>query len=264
MKAAIPTALVIALLAGVAVWGRSTDWKLPKFSELTGSAVEEKPDWCEEHNVPETQCIECNKDLIRPVVDYGWCEEHGVTQCPLHHPEVTQVSDTLKVSEKDMVRASRAFGSTSAQRKTTSNAKCIRSEFNSLLPKRSKKRALTLPSLKQDQSSRRSPRMARCNTTKHELRHLASRVPGTVWRVEKRVGEPVREGELLALIESAEVGRLKSDLLQAVSQNQVSQANVDRLQTLARDGTWRENHCVRPKRASMKRKSKSCLRSRDL
>src|SRR5205807_1892800 len=40
---------------------------------------------------------------------------------------------------------------------------------------------------------------------------LAARAPGTVWWVEKQMGEPVRKGEVLALIDSTDVGRAKAD-----------------------------------------------------
>jgi cobalt-zinc-cadmium efflux system membrane fusion protein len=57
--------------------------------------------------------------------------------------------------------------------------------------------------------------------------HLGSRASGTVWRVYKHLGDPVEAGEVLALIEATEVGKAKSDLLQAVAQAQL------RAQTLA-------------------------------
>ena len=50
------------------------------------------------------------------------------------------------------------------------------------------------------------------------LARLATRVPGTVWRLEKRVGDAVKKGEVLALVDAAEVGRAKAELLQAVTQ----------------------------------------------
>src|SRR4051812_26613794 len=86
LRASIPTAIIIALLVGIGTWGKTTGWKLPKFSQLAGAPEEAKEDWCEEHNVPESQCIECNKDLLHSISDYGWCEEHGVAQCPFEHP----------------------------------------------------------------------------------------------------------------------------------------------------------------------------------
>jgi cobalt-zinc-cadmium efflux system membrane fusion protein len=43
--------------------------------------------------------------------------------------------------------------------------------------------------------------------------HIATRAPGTVWWVGKQIGEPARKGEVLALVESAEVGKTKVDFL---------------------------------------------------
>ncbi len=45
---------------------------------------------------------------------------------------------------------------------------------------------------------------------------LSSRVGGTIWRVEKHLGDPVRKGEVLLVIDSQEVGRLKADFLNAL------------------------------------------------
>src|SRR5207249_7001821 len=45
-------------------------------------------DWCEEHGVPESICVECNKDLLPKEQEYGWCKVHGVAECPIDHPEV--------------------------------------------------------------------------------------------------------------------------------------------------------------------------------
>src|SRR5262249_27276165 len=50
---------------------------------------------------------------------------------------------------------------------------------------------------------------------------LSCRLPGVVWRVEKFLGERVKKDEVLAIIDSLEVGRLKADFLQAVSQVEV-------------------------------------------
>ncbi len=42
---------------------------------------------------------------------------------------------------------------------------------------------------------------------------LAPRVAGTVWRVEKHWGDAVRQGDVLAIIEAADVGRVKAEFL---------------------------------------------------
>jgi hypothetical protein len=48
-------------------------------------------DWCEEHQVPESQCTRCNPDLIAAFKATGdWCEEHGLpeSQCLKCNPDL--------------------------------------------------------------------------------------------------------------------------------------------------------------------------------
>jgi cobalt-zinc-cadmium efflux system membrane fusion protein len=55
----------------------------------------------------------------------------------------------------------------------------------------------------------------------NRLGHLGSRVSGTVWSVEKQEGDVVARGDVLALISSAEVGRVKGEVLNAMVQYQL-------------------------------------------
>jgi multidrug efflux pump subunit AcrA (membrane-fusion protein) len=53
----------------------------------------------------------------------------------------------------------------------------------------------------------------------YDQRHIAqlsARVPGSVWRVEKHLGDSVHKGEVLLVIESRDVGRLKAEFLNAL------------------------------------------------
>src|SRR5690348_242689 len=69
----VANVLVFALLAGVLYVGHQTGWKMPKFSELFGAPPETAEDWCAEHLVPESVCVECNDELLpRPKV-FGFC-----------------------------------------------------------------------------------------------------------------------------------------------------------------------------------------------
>jgi hypothetical protein len=48
-------------------------------------------DWCDEHQVPESQCARCNPALVAAFKATGdWCEEHGVpeSQCKLCNPDL--------------------------------------------------------------------------------------------------------------------------------------------------------------------------------
>ncbi|MHB8972731.1 MAG: efflux RND transporter periplasmic adaptor subunit [Pirellulaceae bacterium] len=68
------------------------------------------------------------------------------------------------------------------------------------------------------------------------LASLSSRVPGTVMRVEKKVGDRVQTGEILALVDAAEVGKAKTDLIQALAEEHLQHMAVTRLVSLSTQG----------------------------
>ncbi len=82
--------VVFVALGGLLLWGHHTGWTIPKFSALTGRGDQEASNWCGEHNVPESECVECNAALLPKAKTFGWCQVHGVHECPLCHPEVAQ------------------------------------------------------------------------------------------------------------------------------------------------------------------------------
>jgi cobalt-zinc-cadmium efflux system membrane fusion protein len=65
---------------------------------------------------------------------------------------------------------------------------------------------------------------------------LTPRASGTVWRVYKEIGQTLRKGDVLALIDSAEVGRAKADFLQSLAQVKVRSTTVERLRSAGREG----------------------------
>jgi cobalt-zinc-cadmium efflux system membrane fusion protein len=104
-----PALCVMAALIGLGVYGHRTHWKLPKFSKLIGEFAVAQDDWCGEHGVPESQCVECHPDLLPRGTDYGWCQTHGVHNCPLDHPDVAQLKKPPAVTEADRQRAASAL-----------------------------------------------------------------------------------------------------------------------------------------------------------
>lgn len=61
--------------------------------------------------------------------------------------------------------------------------------------------------------------------------HLSARVPGTVWRVERRQGDQVRQGDVLAILDAHAVGDAKSKFLQAMVQAELKLRHVERLRS---------------------------------
>src|SRR5436853_7368779 len=56
----LPSVLVLAALAVVGYAGHRNGWKVPKFSALFGVSRAADAEWCNEHNVPEVECIACH------------------------------------------------------------------------------------------------------------------------------------------------------------------------------------------------------------
>jgi multidrug efflux pump subunit AcrA (membrane-fusion protein) len=235
LRRAAPTLLVTAALAGLGYYGHRTGWKLPKFSALTGAAAATRDDWCEEHNVPESKCVECSPDLMPKGPDYGWDAEHGVHDCPLHHPDVAQLKEPPVVTPDDFARAERALA---LRERPANNAACAfyrkRIQFASVEAVRQAGVDVALVEMRPVEEAVSANGEITYDQTR--VANLAPRAAGVVWRVEKIVGDRVRAGEVLALVDSADVGRAKTDLVQALAQETVQRQARERLKGLTEKG----------------------------
>lgn len=227
----VPTLTVMAVLVGLGVYGHHSDWKLPKFSALAGNGVAERKDWCEEHGVPESQCVECNPDFLPRGKDYGWCKEHGVHNCPLHNAEVVQLKQMPVVSDADRQLAARALA---AAPRPENNPVCKnyrrRIQFVSL--EALKKAGVDIGLVDRQPIVESVAANGQITYDQTRFASLSSRLPGTVWHVEKNVGDRVRAGEVLALVDAAEMGRAKTELIQAMVQEELQRKAVKRLESL--------------------------------
>ena len=64
------------------------------------------------------------------------------------------------------------------------------------------------------------------------LAQLSLRVSGTVWSVQKNVGQPIKKNELLAIIEAREVGQVKAEFLQAVVDAELKTLTLERMESV--------------------------------
>lgn len=227
----VPTLLVMGALAGLGYFGHLYDWKLPKFSELTTHREVEGEPWCEEHSVPEAECVSCNAELMPKGQLFGWCPEHGVHECVLHHPEVVQLSEVPTITQRDFDLAARAIA---LRPRTKNDSACKmhlrRIQFSSAAAV--DKAGIDIGLVD------RGPVIETVSATGEiiydptRVARLASRAAGTVWRVDKNIGDRVQAGDMLALVDAAEVGRSKAELLQAVAQLQLHDKTLKRLADL--------------------------------
>ena len=235
----VPPLVVFGTLLGLLAWGHHTGWTLPKFSDLTGGAAAAPDNWCEEHSVPESECVECNPNIMPRSKSFGWCKRHGVHDCPLEHPELAQVAGLAKVSPADLARAQRALEFAD---RPENSSKCKlhdrRIQFASTAAVEKAgvdvEPVWTAPVVEAVGGSGEitydSTRTAR----------ISARVPGSVVRAYKRVGDRVVRGDIVALVDAAEVGKAKSDLLQAIAQVRLRARTTENLSSLARSGATSE------------------------
>jgi cobalt-zinc-cadmium efflux system membrane fusion protein len=229
---ALPTFAVLLLLGGFAFVGHHTGWSVPKFSSLFGKSTGEKDDWCDEHSVPESICIECNESLM-PKPKSTWCRVHGVHNCPFERPELAQVKATPAISQEHLDRAKRALD-LKDRKENASNCKThlrrIQLASDDVVKKMGLKFAIAWPESVVEtvtvsgEIANEQPRIA----------PVSASVAGRVWYVtEKGVsGKRVKQGEVLAILDAVEVGKAKAELLQAHAQMDTRKTTFEGLKQL--------------------------------
>jgi membrane fusion protein, heavy metal efflux system len=230
-----PTLLVACVLAGLGIYGHRSGWRLPRFSALVGTASNVQDDWCEEHGVSESQCVECHPKLLRQEKNYGWCKEHGVHDCPLDHPDIAQLKQPPTVTEEDRRQAKHALALLPRDENNPVCKNYLRHiQFGSV--EAVKKAGVDVGLVERQPISDCVAANGQIAYDQTRFASLSSRTPGTVWRVEKNVGDHVQAGDLLALVDAADVGRAKTELLQSLAQEELQKRVVDRLDTLSSQG----------------------------
>jgi cobalt-zinc-cadmium efflux system membrane fusion protein len=204
---AVPTLLIFTLLAGVGFWGHKTGWKLPKLSALTGAEPARADDWCAEHSVPESACVECNESLLPRPKEYGWCRLHGVSECPTCHPELAQVMGTPAPFPYDTLGPLALF----PRPENDSRCQAHKRRLQLASAEAADKAGIEVDvvGVRPMTESVAAPGEIIYDPTK--VVRLSPRTAGTVWRVFKAVGDPVRPGEVVALVDAAEVGKAKTE-----------------------------------------------------
>ena len=215
----VPTILVLVIAGGIGWWGHHSGWTLPKFSELNGQ-VAPADDWCAEHKVPESICVECDPTLMPRPASPSWCKIHGVPGCVLDHPNLAQLPGTPSVTPATLASAAGALAFTE---RAANNPICRthlrRIQFATAADADKAgvevEPVWTAPVVE----SVRAPGEVGYDQTK--VAHLSPRAPGTVRRVYKHLGDAVKPGDVLALIDASLVGKAKAELLVAFADLQL-------------------------------------------
>lgn len=212
----VPAILALAGLVGVAYAGQAAGWKLPKASALRGEEGHEADDWCQEHGVPESICVECDRDLLPRPPRTGWCKEFGVHDCPFCDPAVAQTPVPASFRPADLDRARRAL----AFAPRAPNGRTCRMHDRRLQLASGEVVARLGIGVEPVGTAPVTEGVAAPGEVGYDptrLARLSARVPGVVRRVERQVGDRVKAGDILALVDAAEVGKAKAEFQQALA-----------------------------------------------
>lgn len=227
----VPSILVFSALLAIAWYGHRNDWKLPTRSETSSNLVG-NTSWCDSHGVPEEECIVCLPGLIEEVPPLTFCKQHGVHGCVLCNPSLAETKQPTKPTSHDIERAHRALMlRPRIENLALSSSPGARIQFASIA-------AMTKAGVDVEPVERRA--VVESIEAAGEIQYDATksaqvspRTDGIVRDVKVEVGEWVKAGQLLAMIDSMEAGRWKTELLAALAEERLRQAGVTRLRPLA-------------------------------
>jgi membrane fusion protein, heavy metal efflux system len=189
----LPNAVVFAVLVGLLAWGHAYHWHLPKFSELMRDSGE-----------------------ILPEVDPS-AMLHVVSRRPLDGGPL----EGNELAPRDPAENDPADGVPSLVERVTFESK------EAIV-----KSGVEVAVVEERPIAQNISALAQVNYDQTLLAQLTARVRGTVWSVHKQVGEAIKKGELLAIIEALDVGKAKSEFLQAVVAAELRAETLEQLQKI--------------------------------
>lgn len=226
----LPTAVVFALLVVLFWWGHHHRWTMPRWAQIVGQEEAQTDDWCAEHGVPESVCVECQPEQFPPPPSFGWCSEHGIPDCPLEHPEVAQLATVTPPTDRERARVRRAL---ELKERPVNHPECQlrRRRLQFASQEAFARSGIELAVVQRGPVVEALEASGEVTYDPTRVTRVAARTPATVRHVYRSLGDQVARGEILALLDAAEVGRSKAELVQALVQVQLRKAQLERLRS---------------------------------
>lgn len=228
----LPNLIVFSMLGMVMYLGHLTDWKLPKLSVLRGQTSVAVDDWCAEHLVPESQCIECRLELLPKSEPFGFCQKHGVNECVIDHPELSQAKGDPQLPKYDTVRAIELVSR--PENNSLNTLHTHRVQFASA--ESVDKAGIDVGVVEERAMTDAIVANGELTFDPTHVAHLGTRVPGTVAFVFKALGDEVNPTDVLALVDAAQVGQAKNKLVESLVQHGLKRSTMERLETVSSSG----------------------------
>lgn len=192
---------------------------------------------CSGHGVPEALCSRCNPALIPGFKAEGdWCAGHEVpeSQCTPCNPQILSAGRAAEPAAP-VAGAGRYTPAAELPRsRRTPDPACKKHERLLRFPSKetSKNAGLAFAQAQRRQVSHSISCNAEVVYDGNRYARLASRAEGVVHKVFKDLGDAVASGDVLAVVDSAELGTAKAEYLQARTRVSLWERNHKREQVL--------------------------------
>ncbi len=214
----VPTLLTLSLLAGLALWGAHADWKVPEGLRF----------WAQDAIAP----AEPTEEGIKVVSDGTESPERSSDTLPQRRIEFPSDESVQKagirlagVEVRPLIPPPGLYGGLIGL--LDSGPGGVLLTGSRLMPG-------------QTPLARYITAQAAVDYDPPRYAHLTPRASGIVWRVYKEIGDPVRAGDVLALLDSAEVGKAKAELILSLTQVRLRTEVLRRLRTAGGSGAVSE------------------------
>lgn len=201
---------------------------------------------CAEHGVPEALCYRCRSFLKAAFQAKGdWCAAHDApeSQCPICNPDFAKAQAGIG-APLPPPRPSVAPSSVTNGRRSSSppSSSCTKSStlvrFQS--PEIARTAGLAFATAEERPLTFTITRNAEVAYNGNRYARLASRASGVIADVRRDLGDPVAAGDVLAVVDSPELGSAKADLLQANAAVELWKRAAARERSLAERGIGAE------------------------
>jgi cobalt-zinc-cadmium efflux system membrane fusion protein len=226
-----------------------------KFCTLCHPELKGKLMWCEEHGVPEDICTlchpevkakydvttcehdlpaefcpKCGKGQAPNLVEDGWCEEHNQPEatCPQCKAEAAEKGEAAEEKEEEP-KGEPSKGTEAAERKADIRPLSI---VKLKRPELAGKIGLQTAPATEERHAHQLRGNAEAAYNASRYAEVRPRISGFAHEVKVEAGDEVRRGQVLAVIDSAEVGSAKAQYITAASEVALAEATHKRTMAL--------------------------------
>lgn len=204
---------------------------------------------CREHGVSEALCAKCRPYLKGAFqIEGDWCKEHDVpeSQCTICNPEKpklpgSEAAAATQASQPTPPRNGNARRAALPPSRSCTKAKSlVRLQSTEMV----RTAGLQFVSIEEQPLTATITRNAELLYNTNRYARLSPRAAGVIVDVRRDLGDPVIAGDVVAVVDSAELGSAKAELLQAMAGIQLWKRSAERQRSVADRGIGTESEAL--------------------